>query len=66
MTVIINGESRQVPDGLSVQGLLQYLGLSGTPVAVEVNQQVVPRRLHAQQALGEGDRLELVTLVGGG
>ena len=66
MQIIVNGESRDVPDNLSVADLLDELRLSGKPVAVEVNLELVPRQQHAAHRLAEGDRLEIVTLVGGG
>lgn len=62
----INGEAREVPDALTVRGLLEHLDLTAGPVAVEVNRTVVPRAEHASRALVEGDVLELVHLVGGG
>ena len=46
--------------------LLEQLGLTGKPVAVEVNLQLVPRQRHAEHVLADNDRLEIVTLVGGG
>ncbi|MEZ4358835.1 MAG: sulfur carrier protein ThiS [Kofleriaceae bacterium] len=64
--VIVNGEPREVPEGSSVLELLTHLGLAGKPVAVERNLEVVPRARHAQVVLGAGDRLEVVTFVGGG
>ena len=50
-------------DGSSLRA---ELGLADRPVAVEVNLELVPRRLHADRPLAEGDRVEIVTLVGGG
>jgi sulfur carrier protein len=49
-----------------VARLLAELGLAAGHVAVEVNLQLVPRAQHARQSLAEGDRIEIVTLVGGG
>ncbi len=66
MQVTINGQGRQVADGITVAALLEELHLATKPVAVEVNLQLVPRQGHAEHRLGEGDRLEIVTLVGGG
>ena len=62
----INGENRDVPDALTVRGLLEHLELTAGPVAVEVNRSIVPRAEHATHVLAEGDVLELVHLVGGG
>jgi len=66
VNVIVNGESREVPSGLTVAELLRQLDISPRGVAVEVNLQIVPRNQHEQHRLSEGDRLEIVTLVGGG
>jgi len=64
--ITVNGERRQVPGGTTIAQLLQHLGLAGKYVAVEVNQQVVPRARHAEHPLQAGATLEIVTLVGGG
>ena len=66
MEIIINGESRQVSPGLTVAGLLDELKRTGKHVAVEVNLELVPKRMHAEHRLTAGDELEIVTLVGGG
>jgi sulfur carrier protein len=66
MQLTINGQSRQVDEGLTVAQLLSDLRLDGKPVAVEVNLELVPKQRHAEHRLAEGDRLEIVTLVGGG
>ena len=64
--VVINGEPRAVNHGITVAGLIADLGLAGKPVAVERNREVVPRAQHASTLLAAGDRLEVVTFVGGG
>lgn len=64
--VVVNGESREIPTGTTVAGLIQQLGLADRRVAVERNREVVPRAQHADTALADGDHLELVTFVGGG
>lgn len=66
ISVVINGEPRTVADGTSVLALIDELGLSGKPVAVERNREIVPRAQHASTLLVAGDRLEVVTFVGGG
>jgi sulfur carrier protein len=66
MQLTINAQARQVADGATVAELLRELRLDGKPVAVEVNLELVPRQRHAEHRLAEGDRLEIVTLVGGG
>jgi sulfur carrier protein len=66
MQVIVNGQPSEIADGTTVATLLDALKLTGTPVAVEVNLELVPRQRHAEHRLTDGDRLEIVTLVGGG
>lgn len=64
--VLINGEWRELPVGMTLADLLRELKLANQPVAVERNLQVVPKSKHDETLLSEGDRLEIVTLVGGG
>lgn len=66
MQVSINGEVRDVPDGITVGGLLALLGVKGPRVAVEVNESVVTRAEHETHALHAGDAVEIVAFVGGG
>ncbi|MCR4412446.1 MAG: sulfur carrier protein ThiS [Thermoguttaceae bacterium] len=66
MQIVVNGQARDVPEGTTVADLLADLGLDAHIVAVERNFQVVPRARHATERLAQGDRLEIVTLVGGG
>ena len=64
--IIVNGQTRQVAEGITVARLLEDLNLAGRYVAVEVNLELVPRLKQAEHRLASGDRLEIVTLVGGG
>ena len=66
LDVIVNGDPRTVTAGTTVAGLIGDLGLSGRPVAVERNREVVPKAQHGATVLLAGDRLEVVTFVGGG
>lgn len=66
LSITVNGDPQVVPDGTTVAGLIERLGLGGRRVAVERNRAVVPRAEHPTTPLAEGDRLELVTFVGGG
>jgi len=66
MMVVVNGEERALADGASVADLVRELGLERAACAVEVNRALVPRARHAERALDEGDKVEVVTLVGGG
>jgi sulfur carrier protein len=66
MTVIVNGQPREVAGPLTIAELLQRLEVPLRGVAVEVNLEIVPRTRHAEHRLADGDKLEIVTLVGGG
>jgi sulfur carrier protein len=66
VTVWINGEAREVPEGTTLAALLEQLQLGGPGVAVEVNAEVVRRARHAEHLLRSQDRVEIVTFVGGG
>ncbi len=64
--VVINGQPRKIEEGTTVSVLLVQLELGERRVAVERNREIVPRAEHASTILVAGDRLELVTFVGGG
>nr|WP_082384941.1 sulfur carrier protein ThiS [Brevundimonas sp. AAP58] len=63
--IVINGDARDV-SAMTVGSLIEELGFDVRKVAVERNLAIVPRSLHAQTALADGDRIELVQFVGGG
>jgi len=62
----VNGTERRVPEGLTVQGLLEHLELIPATVVVEHNLEILDRARYGCVALSDGDRLELVHFVGGG
>lgn len=66
MQLQINGQPRELPDGLTVAALLALLEIKAPRVAVEVNAEVVVKSRHGQTALKAGDQVEIVTFVGGG
>lgn len=66
MTITLNGEPRQARPGSTIAELLSAMEVTARHVAVEVNQEIVPRSRHAEHRLADGDRVEVVTLVGGG
>ena len=66
MNIQLNGEQRQVPQGLTLAGLLEWLGLPLDRVAVERNLEIVKRSKWSATPVEEGDRLEVVHMVGGG
>jgi sulfur carrier protein len=66
MEVTVNGEPRHVPDRITVRALVEHLGLTEGPVAVEVNRAIVPRAQHVERVVAPGDAIEIVHFVGGG
>lgn len=66
MNIIVNGQPTQLPEGASVRALIEHLGLAKAATAAEVNASLVPRREQEKTTLREGDKVEVVTLVGGG
>lgn len=66
ISIVLNGEPRQVPERCTVSALLELLELDPTQVAVERNLDVVPRARYAEARLSAGDSIEVVTFVGGG
>jgi sulfur carrier protein len=66
VNVIVNDQPQQYPTALTVADLLQQLGLSGKPVAVELNRELIPRGQQATTWVQDGDQLEIVSLTGGG
>ncbi|MBA1273699.1 sulfur carrier protein ThiS [Stutzerimonas azotifigens] len=66
MRIQLNGEPFELARGQTVADLLQHLELTGRRVAVELNQDIVPRSLHAETPLSEGDQVEVVHAIGGG
>ncbi len=66
MTIRLNGELREVADGITVAELIAELGLRGKRIAVEVNRDIIPREEYATVCLHAGDVVEIVHFVGGG
>lgn len=66
MDIFVNGKPHTCPADSTVADLIEQLELTGKRLAVERNQTLIPRSLHAMTRLEEGDRLEIVVAVGGG
>lgn len=66
MKVTVNGETMELDGRTTVDGIIERLGLARSICAAEVNGQVVPKGERPERTLAEGDRVEIVTLVGGG
>ncbi|MEU1806095.1 MULTISPECIES: sulfur carrier protein ThiS [Streptomyces] len=66
MTVTVNGEPRELPDGTTLDGVVATLTQAPSGVAAAVNETVVPRGQWPATPLGDGDRVEVLTAVQGG
>jgi sulfur carrier protein len=66
MQITLNGNPHDCGQGTTVTQLLHQAGYGGRRVAVEVNQEIVPRSLHEGHELHAGDRVEIVHAIGGG
>ena len=66
MELTINGEARRLEGVADIAGLVAELGLDARKVAVERNLEIVPRSLYGRTPVADGDRIEIVSFVGGG
>lgn len=66
MKIRINGEEREIPDGLNVMAMLAHLGMANDRVAIERNLDILPRDLWANTVVQPADSFEIVHFVGGG
>ena len=66
MQISLNGKAQEVAASTTVADLLESLGYTGKRVAVERNGDIVPKSRHAETALADADKLEIVVAVGGG
>jgi len=64
--VVINGQAEMLKEDITVAQMLESRGMAGKRVAVECNGEIVPRGRHAETPLSDGDRIEIVSAVGGG
>jgi len=66
MKIVVNGQERALAAPVTVAALLAELGMASKRVAVEVNQEIVPRSRHTEFQLNDSDRVEVVFAIGGG
>ena len=66
MEIFVNGESRQIQEPCSVQQLLDEMGLLEQRLALEINEEIVPKSRHADHYFNAGDKVEIVNAIGGG
>jgi sulfur carrier protein len=66
ITLLVNGETRSCSSQSPLPSVLQELGFNPRLVAVEYNGEILHRQFWTETKINEGDRLEVVTIVGGG
>ena len=66
MTIIINGDIKEIPNSLNLEDVLSLFSLPSQRVAVELNKTVVPRREWDTTTVTENDKIEVIHFVGGG
>jgi sulfur carrier protein len=66
MKIKVNGDLQEIPDGLTVSGLLDHLGMPTNRVAVERNLEILPRAQWTETRVAASDSYEIVHFVGGG
>ena len=66
MELVVNGDSRHFAEGLTVQGLLDTIGVDSRRIAVERNREIVIRSTYETTFLAHGDKIEIVHFIGGG
>ncbi len=66
MQVNINGQSRDLPTGATAADLIDLLGLGGKRLAMEINEELLPRSRYPDHQLRDGDTVEIVHAIGGG
>lgn len=66
MQITVNGEQREVVDGITAAQLVEDMAITGKRIAMEVNLEIVPRSSYAEYTFKSGDKVEIVHAVGGG
>jgi len=66
MRITINGEERNIGEGITVAALLLELKIRPQGTAVEIDREIIPRARHGQRVVQEGERVEIIRMVGGG
>lgn len=66
MNITLNGEATQLQEGTYLSQLIEQLSIEGRRIAVEINQEIIPKSEHAVYEIKEGDSIEIVHAIGGG
>jgi len=66
MQIFLNGEQKQIPDNINMAILIEQLGFVGKRIAIEVNEELVPRSTYPDYSIKPHDKIEIVHAIGGG
>tara|TARA_B100001121_G_C18535021_1_gene547900 strand:- start:599 stop:799 length:201 start_codon:yes stop_codon:yes gene_type:complete len=66
MNIILNNTKEEIQDGITVQQLLHYKKINNKYMAVEINRNVIPKSDHQKYVIQDGDKIEIITAIGGG
>ena len=66
MELVINGKTEQLPEGINAARLIEHLGLADQRLAMEVNEEILPRSSFGEHVFTACDRIEIVRAIGGG
>jgi len=66
MLITINGEEKNIQEGLTIAGLLLELKINPRGTAVEIDREIIPRARHGERAIKDGEAIEIIRMVGGG
>ena len=66
MNIILNNRKEEIQDGITVQQLLHYKKIKNKYMAVEINRNVIPKSDHQTYVIQDGDKIEIITAIGGG
>ena len=66
MNIILNNKSDEVNDGITIKELLYYKKIRTRYIAIEINKKIIPKSSYCEHELREGDKIEIITAIGGG
>ena len=66
ITIVLNGKDKQIDNHSNIEQLLKSLNLNNKRLAIEINQEIIPRSNFSSHTLNESDRVEIVQAIGGG
>ncbi len=66
MNIMLNNESDEVNDGITIKELLDDKKILTQYIAIEINKKIIPKSSYYKHELREGDKIEIITAIGGG